>query len=146
MSRQFDWEFHTPGGGVFSVLSEGEARHMATFMPGRVVHNPIKELPLGRLPSEMRASHFPRTAKPISKKPRAVKPRAAKPRAAVAGKVTLSKLVRLALRESPELASKLDRLVAAHGGRASSRHSFIGLPLVITSTASTTRVRFAHES
>jgi len=69
------------------------------------------------------------------------------PRSAGKVSLSLSRLVRLALRESPSLAPKLDRLIAGHRktGHSSSRHSFIGLPLVITSTRTSTRVRFASE-
>ncbi|HEY3493835.1 MAG TPA: hypothetical protein VGK73_04085 [Polyangiaceae bacterium] len=62
-------------------------------------------------------------------------------------KIVHSRLVKLALKESPSLATGLQRLVNQHlrGARAQSRHSFIGLPLIIRSTARSVRVAFASE-
>lgn len=120
------------------------ASYRATFTRGRPVTD-------AELDSYERGASRPSRSK--SRSPRSASSRSAAPRSArvrprsAPSSVQLFRLVKLALRESPSLERRLSTLVRVHqnGRKESSRHSFIGFPLVIRSTRSGLSIAFASE-
>lgn len=80
------------------------------------------------------------------KRPRSARRAASSPPRSV--KIRLSKLVQVGLRESPDSAVTVTRLVQKHqgSGKPVTRHRLFGMPLVITTRGKTVRVAFAMES
>lgn len=163
------WDYHVSRGPSFVGITDEQLAAARSQHPrGRVLESVdhlarapgddetdhIMRHRYGVDPATYRATviHRPST---IAKLPRAKKRAVRKPparRAAVKGRapeprLVLSRLVRIAIKESPGLASTIDRLVTTHlrKGGSSSRVSFIGFPLTITSTSSSVRVAFASE-
>lgn len=163
------WDYHVPHGPSFVGLSDGQLANVRARHPGGRIVESVHHLPraagddetdhimrhrYGVDPATYRATIQYRP--PSAPAPRAAKKRAprkaAAHRAPVKGRVpelrlVLSRLVKLAVKESPGLASTLDRLVASHvrKGAGLSRARFIGFPLTIVSTSSSVRVAFASE-
>lgn len=159
----YDWAFYpASGNGVFTVLSEAEARHLATLMPGTVRHEPRTAERWAEALAESEKFQAERRAR--RKALREAERREAEREAVAAGRrqrssrrssastpttpaVSLSRLVRLALSRAPSLDTKLERLIASHvrSGQATSRVRFIGLPLRIDGSRARIRVAFATE-
>lgn len=162
------WDYHRQH-QTWPGLSEAELAVVRQRYPGGTFTESVHHLP--RVPGDDETDHImrhkygvdPATYRatieyrtPSAPAPRPAKKRVAKKRSprrtpvqrrALSLRLSLSRLVKLAIKESPGLASTLDRLVASHlrKGAGLSRARFIGLPLTIISTSTSVRVAFASE-